>query len=143
MNRVVGRRCLVLLAVVAIVGSACGGPATTNTGETPNLLVDLSDYKVVIDHPTLAAGRIVIGVRNHASMAHELKVIKTDLASDQLPVDAATAKVKEDGKVAELLDISAGASRKLVVDLAPGKYVLICNVAGHYQLGMRTGLEVR
>jgi len=142
-NHVVPRPVLILLAVLAVVASACGGAAPTDAGETPNLLVDLSDYKVVTDHPAIAAGHIVIGIRNHASMAHELKVIKTDLAPDQLPVDAATAKVKEDGKVAELLDIAAGASRKLVVDLTPGKYVLLCNVAGHYQLGMRTGLEVR
>jgi uncharacterized cupredoxin-like copper-binding protein len=28
-------------------------------------------------------------------------------------------------------------------DLAAGKYVVICNVAGHYQLGMRAALEVQ
>jgi uncharacterized cupredoxin-like copper-binding protein len=97
----------------------------------------------VIDHPTILSGHVVIGIRNHAAMAHEFKVIKTDLAPDQLPIDAASAKASEDGKVGELLNIAAGASRKLVVDLTPGKYVLICNVAGHYQLGMRVGLEVK
>jgi uncharacterized cupredoxin-like copper-binding protein len=78
-------------------------------------------------------------------MLHELKVIKTDLAPDQLPVDGATAKVREDGiqNVGGLENISGGASRKLVIELAPGQYVLICNVAGHYQLGMRVGLEVQ
>ena len=97
----------------------------------------------MIDHPSIAAGHIVFGIRNHAAMAHEFKVIKTDLAPDQLPVDAASAKASEDGKVGELVDISAGATRKLALDLVPGKYVLICNVAGHYQLGMRVGLEVK
>ena len=33
--------------------------------------------------------------------------------------------------------------QRLALDLAPGKYVLICNVAGHYQLGMRAGLELK
>ena len=75
-------------------------------------------------------------------MPHELKVIKTDLAPDKLPVDGATAKASEEGKVGELVSIPGGASRKLVLELAAGKYVLLCNVAGHYQLGMRTGLEV-
>jgi uncharacterized cupredoxin-like copper-binding protein len=109
----------------------------------PSLYVDISDYKIVTDHPTIAGGHVVVGIRNHAAMAHELKVIKTDLAPDQLPVDAATAKAKEDGKVGELLNIAGGASRKLVLELTPGKYVLICNIAGHYQLGMRVGLEVQ
>ena len=132
-----------LLAVLVVVASACSGAASTDTSEVPALYLDISDYKLVTDHPTIAAGHIVFGIRNHAAMLHELKIIKTDLAPDQLPVDGASAKAKEDGKVGELLNISAGASRKLVLDLVPGKYVLICNIAGHYQLGMRVGFEVQ
>jgi uncharacterized cupredoxin-like copper-binding protein len=132
----------IVLAVLVVLICACSA-APADTSETPNLIVDLSDFKVVADHPTIAAGHVVIGIRNHASMLHELVVIKTDLAPDQLPVDGATAKAKEDGKVGELLNIAAGASRKLVLELAPGTYVLICNIAGHYQLGMRVGLEVQ
>ncbi len=142
MNDIVHRTLLIGLAIVAIIASACAA-APSDTAEAATLIADLSDYKIVIDHPSIAAGHVVFGIRNHAAMAHEFKVIKTDLAPDQLPVDGATAKAKEDGKVGELLDITAGATRKLALDLAPGKYVLICNVAGHYQLGMRVGLEVR
>ena len=131
------------MTVLVFLASACGGAAPSDTSEVPTLYVDMSDYKLVTDHPSIAAGRVVIGIRNHAAMLHELKVIKTDLAPDQLPVDGATAKVKEDGKVGGLDNIAGGASRKLVLDLGPGKYVLICNVAGHYQLGMRVGLEVQ
>ena len=108
----------------------------------PALYLDLSDFKIVSDHATVSAGRVVFGIRNHASMLHELKVIKTDLDPDKLPIDGAAAKAKEDGKLGELLNISAGASRKLVLDLVPGSYVLICNIAGHYQLGMRVALVV-
>jgi uncharacterized cupredoxin-like copper-binding protein len=130
------------LAAIAIVATACSA-APADTSETPNLIVDISDYKIVADHPSIAAGHVVIGIRNHASMLHELMVIKTDLAPDQLPLDSGTAKAKEDGKVGELLNIASGASRKLVLELPPGNYVLICNIAGHYQLGMRAGLEVK
>jgi len=132
---------LVVLAVFA--SSACAAASPADTSEVPAIYVDLSDYKIVTDHPTITGGHVVIGIRNHASMAHELKVIKTDLAPDQLPVDPGTAKASEDGKVGELLNITAGASRKLVLELTPGKYVLICNLVGHYQLGMRVGLEVQ
>ncbi|MEA2662223.1 MAG: hypothetical protein QOH08_1795 [Chloroflexota bacterium] len=132
------------LATIAIVASACGGAAApSDTGDVPTLYADLSDYRIVTDHPTVAAGRVVFGIRNHAAMAHELVVIKTDLAPDQLPLDGATAKARDDGKVGELLNIGGGASRKLVLDLVPGKYVLICNIAGHYQLGMRAALVVQ
>ena len=131
------------LAVIAIVATSCAAAGPTDTSEVPSVYLDISDFKIVADHPTIAAGHVVVGIRNHAAMLHEIKFIKTDLAPDQLPVDAATAKAKEDGKVGELLNIAAGASRKLVLELTPGKYVLICNVPGHYQLGMRTGLEVQ
>jgi uncharacterized cupredoxin-like copper-binding protein len=137
-----GRAAAALLAIV-LVASACAAPATNDTSETPSVYIEMSDFKLVPDRPVVAAGHVVFGIRNHASMQHEIKVIKTDLAPDQLPIDGATAKASEDGKVGELLNISGGASRKLVLDLVPGKYVLICNVAGHYQLGMRVGLEVQ
>ena len=133
----------IVVALVMFVSSACVAGGPPDTSEVPSVYVDLSDYKIVTDHPTITAGHVVIGIRNHAAMAHELKVIKTDLAPDLLPVDGATAKAKEDGKVGELLNIAGGVSRKLVLELGPGKYVLICNVAGHYQLGMRVGLDVQ
>jgi uncharacterized cupredoxin-like copper-binding protein len=141
-NEILHRTLLIALTLVAIIASACAA-APSDTSEAATLIADLSDYKIVIDHASIAAGHVVIGIRNHAAMAHEFKVIKTDLALDQLPVDGGTAKASEDGKVGELLNITAGATRKLAVDLVPGKYVLICNVAGHYQLGMRVGLEVK
>jgi uncharacterized cupredoxin-like copper-binding protein len=141
-NHIRQLRLQLLVAAALLAATACNG-APADTGETPNVFADLSDYKIVIDHPSIAAGHVVFGIRNHAAMAHEFKVIKTDLSPDQLPIDAASAKASEDNKVGELLNITAGASRKLVLELAPGKYVLICNVAGHYQLGMRVGLEVK
>jgi len=69
-------------------------------------------------------------------------VIKTDLAPDKLPVDGASAKAKEDGKIGEITSIPAGKSAAVTVQLTPGKYVFMCNVAGHYQLGMHTGFTV-
>lgn len=132
-----------LFVALAVVMTACSAPAATDSAEAPTLIAQLSDFKVTLDHPSIAAGHVVIGIRNVASMEHELKVIKTDVAADQLPIDGATAKASEQGKVGEVLNIAGGASRKLVLELAAGKYVFLCNVAGHYQLGMRTALEVK
>jgi uncharacterized cupredoxin-like copper-binding protein len=75
-------------------------------------------------------------------MEHSFEVLKTDLAPDKLPIDGAAAKAKEDGKVGGIPSIPAGKSAAVTLDLTPGKYVFICNVAGHYQLGMRTGFTV-
>jgi uncharacterized cupredoxin-like copper-binding protein len=69
-------------------------------------------------------------------------VIKTDLASDALPT--ANAQVDE-GQVdvaASIPEYAAGETKEVSVDLEPGSYVFICNVAGHYDLGMRAGFTV-
>ena len=136
------RRIFPVLAAILVLTAACAAPAS-DTGEIPGLYLDLSDFKIITDHPTVAAGHLVFGIRNHAAMAHEVKVIKTEIDADKLPIDGASAKASEAGKVGEILNIGAGASSKLALDLTPGKYVLICNIAGHYQLGMRVALEVK
>ncbi|MDP9246076.1 MAG: hypothetical protein M3O64_05415 [Chloroflexota bacterium] len=136
------RRIVIACLAALLSASACSAPPA-ETGEAAALFVEMSDYKLVLDHPSVTGPHVVIGIRNHAAMVHEVKVIKTDLAADQLPIDGGAAKAKEDGKVGELTNIPAAASRKLVVELPPGNYVLICNIAGHYQLGMRVALEVK
>ncbi|GAC1702703.1 MAG: hypothetical protein NVS9B6_19180 [Candidatus Limnocylindrales bacterium] len=132
------RRTSVVLAAALLLANACGGaPEST---EQPTLSIELVDFAVKADPGTVKAGHQVFAVRNRASMIHDFVVIKTDLAPNALPMDG--GKAKEDGKVGGVANISAGVSRKLVLDLPAGHYVLICNVPGHYQLGMRAALTV-
>jgi len=129
------------LMALALLVAACANPAA----EAPSgsqVVAELADYKITVNVPSVKAGSIRIGVRNLGTMEHSFEVIKTDLAPDKLPVDGASAKAKEDGKVGEIPSIPAGKSAAVTMDLTPGKYVFICNVAGHYQLGMRTAFTV-
>ena len=129
------------LAALALLVAACAGPAA----EAPSgsqVVAELADYKITVNVPSVKAGSIKIGVRNLGTMQHSFEVLKTDLAPDQLPIDGAAAKAKEDGKVGGIPSIPAGKSAAVTLDLTPGKYVFICNIAGHYQLGMRTGFTV-
>ena len=135
------RRFVPALAALALLVVACAGPAA----EAPSgsqVVAELADYKITVNVPRVKAGSIKIGVRNLGTMEHSFEVLKTDLAPDQLPIDGAAAKAKEDGKVGGIPSIPAGKSAAVTLDLTPGKYVFICNVAGHYQLGMRTGFTV-
>src|SRR6266571_4863363 len=129
------------LMALALLVVACAGPAA----EAPSgsqVVAELSDYKITVNVPSVKAGAIKIGVRNLGTMEHSFEVLKTDLAPDKLPVDGASAKAKEDGKVGAIPSIPAGKSAAVTLDLAPVKYVFICNVAGHYQLGMHTSFTV-
>ena len=129
------------VVVVALVVVTCGAaPESAPSGS--QVVAEMTDYKITVNVPSVKAGSIKIGVRNLGTMEHSFQVIKTDLAPDKLPTDGASAKAKEDGKVGEIASIPAGKSAAVTLDLAPGKYVFICNVAGHYQLGMHTGFTV-
>src|SRR5438309_8954718 len=135
------RRLLVVLASVTIALAACGAQQEgAPTGS--QLVVEMTDYKVTVNVPSVKAGSTKIGVRNLASQMHSFEVLKTDLPHDKLPIDGVTAKAKEDGKVGGIESIAPGGSASVTLDLAPGKYVLICNVAGHYQLGMHVSFTV-
>ena len=127
--------------VLAILIVSCAQPAAEAPAGS-QVVAEMADYKITVNVASVKAGSIKIGVRNLGTMEHSFEVIKTDLAPDKLPTDAASAKAKEDGKVGEIKSIPAGKSASVTIDLTPGKYVFICNVAGHYQLGMHTGFTV-
>ena len=124
------------LLVISCAAPAEGAPAGSQ------VVVEMTDYKLTVNMPSVKAGTYKIGVRNLAIMEHSFEVLKTDLPHDKIPVDGASAKAKEDGKVGEIPSIAAGKSAAVTLDLVPGKYVLICNVAGHYQLGMHIAFTV-
>jgi uncharacterized cupredoxin-like copper-binding protein len=129
------------LVALALLVAACTGPAAEAPAGS-QVVAELADTKITVNVPSVKAGKIKIGVRNLGTMEHSFEVLKTDLPPDKLPVDGASAKAKEDGKVGEIASIPAGKSAAVTIDLTPGKYVFICNIAGHYGLGMHTGFTV-
>ena len=102
-----------------------------------------------------AAGPITFTVKNAGTMEHEMIVLKTDLPYNHLPVTDAgdppvavktgANKVDEANNVGETGDpnLKPGETRSFTVKLAAGKYVLLCNLAGHYQMGMRAPFTVQ
>jgi uncharacterized cupredoxin-like copper-binding protein len=106
------------------------------------LIAELRDYSVTLNAATVKAGPTKIGIRNRAGQVHNFLVIRTDLPPDKLPYDGGRAMAKEDGALAKSKDLRAGGTGAVTVTLEPGSYVVICNTAGHYQLGMRTALTV-
>ena len=134
-------RLLTPLALAALLVASCAGAPDAAPVDS-QVVAEMTDYKIAVNVPSAKAGKIKIGVRNLAAMEHSFEVIKTDLPPDKLAVDGASAKANEDGKVGEIKSIPAGKSASVTVDLQPGKYIFICNIAGHYQLGMHTGFTV-
>jgi uncharacterized cupredoxin-like copper-binding protein len=150
-----------VVSILAFAALACAtGPASPSTGSpTPSAAaaagtvdVTLQEWAVVPTSKSAAAGEVTFHVTNNGPEdVHEFVVLKTDLDATALPADA-TGRVAEDGtgmeNVGEIEDIEVGQGQDLTVNLAAGKYVLVCNIydetkkEAHYKLGMRTAFEV-
>jgi uncharacterized cupredoxin-like copper-binding protein len=135
-------RSLALLLVV--LAAACGGAAEPEVDITKGQIrADLREHTITLSSNEVRAGEVTFVVRDRGGQAHDLIVIKTDLAAGALPVDPQTQKASEEGRVAGVELISPGRNANLRATLEPGHYVIICNVPTHYQLGMHTDLTVR
>ncbi len=131
----------VVMAFVALAACAPAAPeADISKGQIRG---DLKDFSITLTSATVRPGQVTFIARNIGSSAHDLIVIKTDLAADKLAVDGQTQKAKVDGRVDGIEEIPPGQSRNLRVELPAGHYLVICNVPTHYQLGMRAELTVQ
>ena len=134
------RLSLALLLGLAVTVAACSGAAEVIPTDV-DVSVHMQDYKVILSVETVKAGTVKFGIKNEGGMEHSFELIKTDLPFDKLPTTA-DAKAKEDGLIKQVKSIAVGKVSVVSADLAAGKYVIICNVAGHYQLGMRAAFTV-
>jgi uncharacterized cupredoxin-like copper-binding protein len=73
---------------------------------------------------------------------HEFVVLRTDLDDAHLPVDKGLVTESRFRKMGEVEDLAQGSTKRLSLKLAPGRYVLICNRPGHYEMGMHTSFVV-
>ncbi|HEX9313032.1 MAG TPA: cupredoxin domain-containing protein [Actinomycetota bacterium] len=142
---------LAVAAVVALTAAACGGgsPKTKSGGAGTAVGVTVKDFAIAAGNPSVAAGAVTFSIKNAGPSVHEFVILKTDALPAKLPTkfeDGAPAADEEGAGVEhvdEVEDIAAGATASLSVRLTPGKYVFICNLPGHYHLGMNTGFVVR
>jgi uncharacterized cupredoxin-like copper-binding protein len=155
---------LSMIGIVSLVAVGCGGGNTTATsttnppaaqsptpssaasGASGTVGVTEKDFAIALDTSSVGSGQVTFNVTNQGPSTHEFVVFKTDLAPDKLPVDDSKSEVEEEGQglepVDEIEDIESGATQTLSVNLAPGHYVVICNITAHYQSGMQAELTV-
>ena len=91
------------------------------------------------------AGVVTFKVTNDSKdTVHEMIVMLLADPTKPLPYLDSENRVDEDraGDKGEVSELEPGASGSLTVNLKPGKYLLICNVPGHYEAGMWTTFTV-
>lgn len=141
------RRLTLLLLAGALTGwllAACGDGDGEPAAEGTTVEVKLTDTTVEPDRTSVPAGPVTFAAENAGTTEHELVVLRTELAADELPVTG--AKVDEDAvgveEIGEIEEFAAGETESATFDLAAGPYVLFCNVPGHYAAGMRSPFTV-
>jgi uncharacterized cupredoxin-like copper-binding protein len=107
---------------------------------------DLVNFKI-LGSSQVRAGVVHFVLRGVGPTMHEFNVARTDASAAALPLEA-DGTVDDQGEhagfvhLADRVGVDIGDRSSLTVDLAPGHYVLYCNMYGHYQAGMRADLTV-
>jgi uncharacterized cupredoxin-like copper-binding protein len=96
----------------------------------------LGDMWVKADTATAKAGKVTFAVKNTGATMHGLAITPA-------PAKAAGGTLDEDAFVAKGGDLAAGASETLTADLKPGRYELVCFMAGHYAAGQTLPFTVQ
>jgi uncharacterized cupredoxin-like copper-binding protein len=141
-----------VLVTLALSIGACGGddkesstPSATTTTSTDQTTVkaSLGEYFIKLDTSSVPAGRVRFDVSNDGKIEHEFVVLKTNLAPAKLPVKDDEADEDVGSSPGEIPSVKPGQEKTLAVSLKPGKYVLICNLPGHYKAGQYIGFTAQ
>jgi len=152
------------IALAASIVAGCGGnsddgaigssTATENeaaagggAGGGQQLTIKMGDYFFAPANGSAKAGKAVIEAPNEGSVEHELVVFKTNMDPAKLPTESGGGvdeeKLDEVAEEAgEVPDVEAGETKSGNFALTPGKYVIFCNLPGHYAQGMYGTLTV-
>lgn len=149
---------LTSLCVLGLAGGAVFALAGSNEPADGIYSVELSDGKLTVESPVLDRGRHQIELTNTGTKEHELVILKTDKAADELAVGLHGVSIELSGELIvgedhhglghdhgadQVLGLLPGESRRSEVDLASGNYVAYCQTDGHYLGGEAVGFTVR
>ena len=134
-------------AVVNISLTDSGGPMGEGNGPMHPGAMGLNADRATVPH-----GAVSFLVTNAGAVKHEMVILP--MADSQVVGTrpfGGDAKVDEAGSLGEASrsggvgageGIAPGASSRVTVTLAPGRYELVCNLMGHYVSGMYRQLTV-
>ena len=104
--------------------AATTGPRTVN--------VALGEMYVRPSRSTITAGKVTFVARNMGMLTHELMI-------ERMPMKmSGPGKPIESAAQGMIADMGHGGTGKMTIKLAPGTYMLFCNVPGHYASGQHT-----
>lgn len=133
------------LVLLAGCGTADDGRTAATTTQAATVRVSERDFRISLSPRRVRPGRVRLVVDNKGPVNHELVVVKVagrrlPLRGDGLTVDEDRLERRTAGVVEPMAPATSG---ELRLALTRGRYVLLCNMAGHYLSGMRAELVVQ
>lgn len=118
-------------------GSASSSQATAPLVNGAHVInVQLGEMFVRPSVTSVPAGKVTLNATNVGMLTHELMI-------ERLPMKMeAPGKPVESAAQGMIDDMQHGQSGHMTLKLTPGKYMLFCNVPGHYAAGQHTVLTV-
>jgi uncharacterized cupredoxin-like copper-binding protein len=98
--------------------------------------VQLGDIWIAPTVSSVKAGKVVFKASNAGKLTHELMVERLPMKFD------APMRPNEDAAQGMIPDMAGGAAGQMTMRLSPGRYMLFCNVEGHYMAGQHMVLTV-
>ncbi len=139
-----------LLSLSVVTVSSCAKVAASpslrqiTAGGATLVNVDVNSYIITPNTLAVPAGKVTFHVSNRDAIVHEMLVVHAQSKSFDLPYDLSISRVVENqiNKPGEVPNIEPNISGDVTLDLPPGRYVLLCNLVGHFQAGMHTLIDV-
>jgi uncharacterized cupredoxin-like copper-binding protein len=139
------RTALILLIPSTLAVSACGDKRASSERSAKVVHVTERDFRISSPE-RLPAGDVELSIENEGPDDHELIVVREGkrhlpFRADGVTLDEEAAE--ESKSIAGALEPAPPGTHQLRVHLKPGRYVLFCNMSGHYLGGMDRDVEVQ
>lgn len=120
------------------------GASKVSASKVSTVDITLKDFSIIPSVTSLPAGRVTFQASNQGPSEHEFVVLKTGLAPKALPLKGGAVSEDATGieNVGELEGLGSGNTKSTTIKLAPGSYLLVCNLPGHFLAGMVTPFTV-
>jgi len=123
--------------------AGCGASTPRVTGTVVH--INESDFHIAASASAVPAGHVTLRIHNHGPDEHELIVAPERPGGLPLRADGFTVNEEQiqNSEPGSINPQQPDHSELLNVVLKPGRYVLFCNMEGHYMAGMHRILVVR
>jgi uncharacterized cupredoxin-like copper-binding protein len=117
---------------------AAAAPATKAAPVTAGVVsVKLGEMFVRPNVTQGAAGKVTFHVQNTGTLVHEMIVGRVPIKGP-----LADGRMSEKTSVGEVAELKPGTAGRVTLSLKPGKYILFCNVPGHFAAGQHVAFTV-